>query len=309
MITSRSWSAWSCTVRLVMGSSAIDEAVEDLRVLLDQVDQAVSRFRPDSELARANASAGRPVVISRMCTDLVAAALDAADYTDGQVDPTIGAALIGWGYDRDIALLPEDRPAVDPALPGANWRDVRLDRGRGILMVPTGTALDLGATAKAATADRAAALLSQRYGGPVLVEIGGDLAIVGAPDSGWIVGVAESEDSKGQNVTLLSGGMATSTTTIRRWRCGDGYAHHIIDPVSASPTQGRWRTATVVASSALAANVASTASIVIGWPALGWLADQRLPARLIDRAGRVVTTPGWPAAADRSRHTTAAMAS
>ena len=157
---------------------------------------------------------------------------------------------------------------------------------RGILTVPPKTALDLGATAKAATADRAATLLSQRFGCPVLVEIGGDLAIAGgAPDDGWIVGVAEREGSEGQNVTLLSGGMATSTTTIRRWRCSDGYAHHIINPATGTPTVGRWRTATVVASSALAANVASTASIVLGWPALGWLADRQL--------ARAAGRPGW----------------
>ena len=294
MITSRSWTAWSCTVRLVIDSSSVDQASADLRVLLDQVDQAVSRFRPDSELMRANASGGRPIVVSRLCTDLVAAALDAADYTNGAVDPTIGADLIRCGYDRDIAQLLAAQPAADSPAQSATWRDVHLDRRRGILTVPPAIALDLGATAKAATADRAAALLSQRFDGPVLVELGGDLAIAGAPESGWIVGVAESEGSDGQNVTLLSGGMATSTTTIRRWRYGDDFAHHIIDPATGNPARGRWRTATVAASSALAANVASTASIVLGWPALGWLADRQLPARLVDQTGRVVTTPRWP---------------
>jgi thiamine biosynthesis lipoprotein len=296
MIASRSWRAWSCSVRLLIDSRAVDEAVGDLEILLDETDRAASRFRSDSELVRANRNAGRPVVISRLLTGLVASALDAAEHTQGAVDPTIGLDLERWGYDRDITLLPANRGRIEPAARTANWSDVRLDRDRGLLTVPRGTALDLGATAKAATADRAAKLLGERFGRPVLVEIGGDLAVADAPEDGWVIGVAEQEGNEGQTISLRAGGIATSTTTIRRWQCGDAQAHHIIDPVTGSPTRGRWRTATVVASSALAANVASTASIVLGWPALGWLADQQLPARLVDQVGRVVTAPGWPSA-------------
>src|ERR1700712_4794224 len=83
--------AWSCTVRLVMGNErGLDLATTDLVNLLARVEVAASRFRIDSELSRANALAGRPVPVSRLLTDLVGAALDAAARTDGAVDPTLG---------------------------------------------------------------------------------------------------------------------------------------------------------------------------------------------------------------------------
>jgi thiamine biosynthesis lipoprotein len=252
LITSRSWRAWSCSVRLLIDAKVMDQASADLVDLLAEVDRAASRFRLDSELTHANQCAVKPVPISRLLTSLVASSLAAADYTEGAVDATIGSALIRRGYNHDIALLPRAHDRVDPEPRVADGREVHLDRNRGILTVPVGVALDLGASAKAATADRAARLLSERSAVPVLAEIGGDLAVAGVPDNGWIVAVAEREGSDDQDVPSGSGGL--STTTIRRlWR-GDQRAHHIIDPASGCPAQedgGRRRLV------GLAANVAS----------------------------------------------------
>jgi thiamine biosynthesis lipoprotein len=295
VIAARSWTAWSSTVRLVVEGRCLSAAAADLASLLDEVDRAASRFRDDSELSAANRSAGAPVAVSRLLSDLVSDALAAAEQTQGIVDPTIGAALIGWGYDRDIAEL-ADTDQLPSARRSVSWCDVGLDRERGLLTVPRGAALDLGATAKAATADRAATALHARYGVAVLVELGGDLAVAGDPPGGWVIQVAEREGANGQAVALAAGGMATSTTTIRRWSRGGQPVHHIIDPRSGNPADGCWRTATVVAASALAANTASTAAIVLGQEASGWLAAQGLPARLVNQRGEIVTTSGWPAA-------------
>jgi len=164
----------------------------------------------------------------------------------------------------------------------------------GLLTVPVGTALDLGATAKAWTADRAAAELAARYGTGVLVELGGDLAVAGERPGGWIVRVAEREGAPGQNVTLERGGVCTSTTTIRTWRRGGRTVHHLLDPATGQPATGPWRTASVAAGSALAANTASTAAIVRGETAVEWLTTRGTAARLVGQDGAVVRTPGWP---------------
>src|SRR4051812_19772258 len=175
-------SAWSCTVRLVVEDDrALAPATADLHALLDRVDAAASRFRADSALSVANARAGRPTPVPRLLVELVTAALDAAADTDGAVDPTLGLAMQRIGYDRDITAVNADDPGPLPPLPSpGRWRSVRLHREAGLLTVPAGTALDLGATAKAWTADRAAAELAARYGTGVLVELGGDLAVAGS---------------------------------------------------------------------------------------------------------------------------------
>jgi FAD:protein FMN transferase len=112
--------------------------------------------------------------------------------------------------------------------------------------------------------------------------------------------VQASEDSNAtidedeETITIESGGIATSSTTVRRWTRGGVVLHHIIDPSTGLPVTGRWRTATVVAASCVDANIASTAAIVMGDSAITWLIANRLPARLVDHDGAVHRVSGWP---------------
>jgi thiamine biosynthesis lipoprotein len=301
---SRTFRAWSCTVRVAIADpSAADSAELDVAQLLSRVDREASRFRPDSALSIANLRAGRPTPIPRALASMVRAALDAAAATDGLVDPTIGRCVIDAGYDRDIRHVAPDGPARSLRRPQRTWRDVRLDREAGLLTVPAGTALDLGATAKAFTVDRAVAMLRKRYGTGVLVEIGGDLAVGGAeavaaidPSRvGWPILVAEREGGPAQRIVVYGGAVTTSTTTVRQWRRGGRPAHHIIDPRTGAPADGPWRTATVAAPCALAANIASTAAIVLGSAAPRWLARRGMAARLVARDGRIQAVGDWPA--------------
>lgn len=288
--------AWSCTVRLVVDNDRmLGAAAADLHTLLRRVDEAASRFRIDSALSRANAHAGRPVPVPRLLVDLVAAALRMAQHTDGAVDPTLGRSMAAIGYDRDISEIAPDGPNVTWRPQGAGtWRDVRLDQAMGLLTVPTRTALDLGATAKAYAADLAAATLAARYRTAVMVELGGDIAVAGERAGGWCVGVAEHEGGDRQLVVIGSGGLTTSTTTVRRWHRGGRPVHHIVDPRTALPADGPWRTATVAADDALHANAASTAAIVLGAEATGWLERHGYAARLVAQDGSVHCTSGWP---------------
>jgi FAD:protein FMN transferase len=289
--------AWSCTGRLVVEDPAVLPAASaDLDALLTSVDRVASRFRADSALSIANARAGRPTPVPRLLVDLVQAGLDAAELSGGAVDPTVGLALRRIGYDRDFADVDPDGPeSGSPPARGGAWQRVRLYRDEGLLTVPTGTVLDLGATAKAYVADRAATALSTRYRTAVMVELGGDVAVAGHRPDGWCIQVAEREGEDGQLVLLRYGGLTTSTTTVRRWTRGGVLMHHIVDPRTGSPAAGPWRTATVAAPCALAANVASTAAIVLGDEAVGWLEGRGIAARLVHRDGTVRRTEGWPA--------------
>ncbi len=289
--------AWSCTVRLAVDDARIlSPAAADLTTLLATVDSVASRFRPDSALSIANSRAGRPTPIPRLLVDLVGAALDAAAQTDGLVDPTVGLALNRIGYDRDIAAVAPDGLSVSFLAPVLGWRHVRLHREAGLLTVPVGTALDLGATAKAYVADHAAHALASRYGAAVMVELGGDLAVAGHRPTGWCINVAERESDDGQLILLRHGGLTTSSTTVRRWRRGGSEINHIVDPRTGAPADGPWRSVSVAAPCALAANVASTAAIIRGDGALDWLEARGLAARLVAVDGSLRTTADWPSA-------------
>ncbi len=228
MSASRTWTAWSCTVRLTVDDPAVlGAACGELKALMDRVDKAASRFRPDSELSIVNQRGGAMVPVSRLLVDLVDVSLVAASISGGAVDPTVGAAVIAAGYDDDIETVRRRLPppaAVPTTVPG--WQHVQLNRKLALLGVPEGAALDLGATAKAWTADRAALVLSKRHGCAVLVEIGGDLRAAGTPAKPWVITVAERAGDPAVAVTLAHGGLTTSTRTARSWATRTAPPHH-----------------------------------------------------------------------------------
>ena len=167
-----------------------------------------------------------------------------------------------------------------------------LDERRRRVRIPPGVRLDLGATAKALTADRAAAAIAAAAGCGVLVNLGGDIRVAGEPPGGgWCVGIAddvgpgEMPRRCAQSVVLSEGGLATSSTIVRSWRRGPATVHHILVPATGLPARTCWRTATVAAASCLDANAASTAAIIRGERAPGWLATLGLPARLVRHDG------------------------
>ena len=93
---------------------------------------------------------------------------------------------------------------------------------------------------------------------------------------------------------MTAGGLATSTTTVRRWRGPSGVTHHLIDPRTNCPVPGHVRTVTAAGRSSLAANVATTAALVLGTDAPAWLEARRVSARLVHADGTTSTTGSWP---------------
>jgi thiamine biosynthesis lipoprotein len=301
------WEALGTSAVLrVSDPGALDAARAAVEQELVAIDRACSRFRADSELSRVNARAGRWTRVSPLLIEALQVALRAAELTDGDVDPTVGLALELAGYDRDWGLLdpPVGQPDAAPAITlraRRGWQTVVLDRASSSLRMPAGVRLDLGATAKAWVADRAAAAAHRAGGCGALVGLGGDIATSGpAPDGGWRVRVTDDHRSDcsapGQTVSILGGGLATSSTVVRRWSHAGHTMHHIIDPRTGAPVRDTWRTVSVAAVNCTDANVAATAAIVRAKPGAEWLARQSLPARLVNWEGNVTTIGGWPAA-------------
>jgi FAD:protein FMN transferase len=303
--------------------AAVDGELADL-------DAQASRFRTDSEISAVHAAGAGNHRISEGLAEAIAIALAAAAWTGGLSDPTVGSALVGIGYDRDFAAIePSTAGSTPDAGPVAGWRAVRLNGND--LTVPAGVLLDLGATAKGLGADRAARAAYAVAGiGGVLVSLGGDVAVAGSPPAGgWPVLVADehrqvrqarnlgrpfgtppradrtaagpqltpsaaADPAVAQQIRLSRGGLATSSVTCRRWLRAGRIMHHIIDPRTGLPAGGPWRTVSVAAASCAEANAASTAAIVAGEDAVGWLTAAGLPARLVGHDGRVAYTGGWP---------------
>jgi thiamine biosynthesis lipoprotein ApbE len=296
-----------CSV-LVTEPGMLDAARHVLARQLAAIDLACSRFRPDSELSELNRSCGRRRAVSPLFAGALAAALRAAEITDGDVDPTCGGSLLRLGYDQDFAKLAADTsPLTEPPVAAPGWQCVDFDAELLSVRVPPGVVLDLGATAKAFAADVAADAIFEQTGAGVLVNLGGDIAVAGQPpDGGWRIGVDDGApvgDAVGngagrpgrqQCVAVEAGGVATSCPAVRGWRRGNQALHHIIEPGTGRPAELYWTSVSVAAATCVDANTASTASIVRGRRALAWLRSLKVAARLTRPDGVVVTTGGWP---------------
>ncbi|MGZ4380236.1 MAG: FAD:protein FMN transferase [Gaiellaceae bacterium] len=288
----------------VTDPGVLARAREVLERELEAIDLACSRFRSDSELVHLNAASGAEVAVSGLLLEAVRVALHAAEATGGLVDPTVGNTMRLAGYDRPMTVVRARdgrlfRPFFEPA---AGWRRIELDEPRRTVRAPRGVELDLGATAKALAADRAAAAAGKATGAGVLVSLGGDIAVAGeAPAGGWSIRIADDNaaplDGPGPAVSVCSGGLASSGTTVRRWATAGGELHHIVDPRTGRPTNSPWRTVTVAAASCVDANTASTAALVLGDSAPAWLDERRLPSRLVRLDGSVACVGAWPAEA------------
>jgi thiamine biosynthesis lipoprotein ApbE len=301
-------SALGVEIRLVVNRhSLLPAARELLDDELSQLDSACSRFRPDSELVRLQATPDTDVRITGLLAEALRVAVSAADATDGAVDPTLGGPICDLGYDRDFALLPVDGSPVTVvrAVTPGSWRQIRLDAGGSTARVPSGVRIDLGATAKAFGADRAANRIMDELGIGVLVAFGADIAVAGpAPDGGWPVRVLDARGTldpvpgtRAQTLALHAGGLATSSMLMHRWSRGGEMLHHLLDPLTGRPVGGPWQTITVAADTCLAANIASTAAMVAGEGALEQLTARGLPSRLVAMDGSVTRLGGWPEAA------------
>ena len=288
-------------VLLTTDPAALPEARAQLVFTLRAFDLACSRFRDDSELSHLNRSPGQAVPVGGILWDALKIALSAAAQTGGLVDPTVGRTMRLAGYDRTFLLVSRRNGQLFEASSelAGRYAEIELDEDARTVRLPPGVELDLGATAKAAAADCIASAVADLTGSGTLVSLGGDIAVAGEPlEGGWPVRIADDHrgplDQPGPTIAISSGGLATSSTTVRRWQTARGEAHHIVDPRTGRPATGPWRTTTVAAGSCVEANTLSTASIVLGHDAIDWLENHNLAARLVDRNGAVFHTGPWP---------------
>lgn len=268
-----------CHVAVLGGTEAdLDVAQAEIRAL----EGRWSRFLPDSDVGRLNAAGGAAVEVDASTRELVRRGVEGRTLTDGWFDPFLGREIIAAGYDRDIGRLPPPAPGGARLVPaiGEPLRlraPVVVDDDAGTIRLLDGAAFDPGGFGKGRAADLVGDRLLARGVSGALVNLGGDLRVVGAPPSGgWRIDVEdpfvpEPLDAGGgprrtaARVELHAGGLCTSSPLKRRWRTvGGSPAHHVIDPRNGRPGPVEVASVTVTAAEAWAAEVLATAVLLAG---------------------------------------------
>lgn len=268
------------------GEKALRRAVRDL----EETEQALSRFRQDSDLAVLNREGefrcdtldegGRTPAGWRLLT-AVRAATDAYEWSAGLLDPRVIDSLEAFGYGKALPL--EDVRSVTPTVAlepvdMGGW----IDEEQGAITLPRGVRLDLAGVGKALGIAWAAYRLAGHAG--LLVDVGGDVVALGCDEHCEPWKVAVWHDRIVGEFSGRSLAVATSTTALRAWKANGREAHHLIDPRTGAPSEGELRYATVAAPTILEADLAAKV-LIIGGEQMAEHLDGRFQAVFTDRYG------------------------
>jgi thiamine biosynthesis lipoprotein len=285
--------------RLAMGSqlrlaawtadeTAAVTAFEQVFREFDRLDSLLSVWKPGSDVVRMNEAAGRqPVAVSADTLAVLEAAAQASDWTDGKFDITFGALADIWKFDHDQDNTVPSQAAIEARLPFVDYRLVQVSRSRSATDRAAGTAfirkagarVHLGGIGKGYAVDRASAILRERGFGDFLIQSGGDLYVAGLNDgTPWKLGIADPRGTAGQTFATLelSDGTFSTSGDYERFFIKDGVRyHHLIDPDAGRPAAAT-RSVTIVADSAMLADVLSTGVFILG-PTAGMALIEKLP--------------------------------
>lgn len=272
---------------------AAHELAAACRGEVERLEQKYSRYRDDSVVSRVNRSAGDAAgaVVDRETASLLDYADTCHANSGGLFDVTSGILRRAWDFRSGRLPAPG---AVEALLPRVGWQRVRWERPRLVLPLP-GMEIDLGGYVKEYAADRLAELCRRLGARAGLVDLGGDLAIVGPHPDGrpWMVGIRDARDPQRalRGLPVERGGVATSGD-YERCMVVDGVRYgHILDPRTGWPVAG-WSSVTVVAERCLIAGTASTIALLQAEGAGAWLDALRLPHVRQHPDGRVVCRTG-----------------
>lgn len=260
---------------------------EQTRSLFEQMEQAFSRFRADSELVRVNCDRRTEVPVSHLFGAVLDVAVEIRIATDGLTDIGIGSVVADWGYDTTFDAVTELDAEPEVATDLA-WD---YDPARRVLSRRPGVRLDLGGVVKGWTADCAV-----DQGLAMVVSAGGDIRSK-HPDT--VVPIDDGEGAEAARIGLGWGALATSSSRRRRWRVAGSEVSHLMDPRTGSPVASPVATATAICEQAVWAEAAAKTVLMLGDEGLSW-AD-RTPwvrdAAVVWRDGTVYGTAGLEVAA------------
>ena len=280
---------------LLFGESrnAVTPTAEACGREIDRLERKYSRYRADSLASRINRSAGDAsgVEVDAETAALLDFAETAHQESEGLFDPTSGVLRRVWDFKS--GRLPEPE-ALEETCALVGWSKLHWERPRLILPL-AGMELDFGGFVKEYAADRVAELCRERGVTSGIIDLGGDLAVVGPHPSGepWLVGIRNPRNpgSAIARFALASGGLATSGD-YERCMIVEGQRHsHLLDPRTGRSHRTGPACVSVTAPHCLIAGATSTIAMLHDESkAPGFLARVGLPHLLITQSGEVQGT-------------------
>jgi FAD:protein FMN transferase len=266
---------------------------------MERLENLLSRFRPGSDIARLNHSAGGSLLkISPETMSLLSAASRISEITDGSFNPMIGPLMDLWNFKHAVHPPTAERIRECITEIGACWPTI--DPVRGLAGLPGRCqSLDLGGIAKGYAGDQCLEICKQHGIQSAFMNLGGNVATLGTRPDGlpWRVGIRHPRQA-GNLLGLVEVCSQSVVTSGDYERCFIDQAgrrwHHLLDPRSGYPAKSGLTSATVIAADGMVADALSTALFVSGLSSAGRIlsAFPAAEAVLVDERLRVFISSG-----------------
>ena len=272
--------------------------------ILNRVNREMSTYLPDSELSIINAAHSTdPILVSPSLMQVLEAAREISQLTQGAFDVTVGPLVNLWGFGPDQAFTVPTGEQVRRASALAGFEKLRLVPAASTLKKASGgVSIDLSAIAKGHGVDRVADYLDSLQLDDYLVEIGGEIRARGVnrEQAPWQSGIEQpAAGQRGVRKIIKLENMAMATSgDYRNFFEQDGIRYsHTIDPRTGRPVTHDLASVTVLHPSAMLADAWATGLLVLG-PAQGYATalENGLDAYFIvhhDKGFREKSTPGF----------------
>lgn len=251
-------------IQVVTGKWTKEEAEAKIHQAFEafqKVEQACSRFSPDSEVMKACQQIETPVQVSPFLFEPLKFALQLAEWTEGAFDPTVGRTMEKNGFNRHYLT----REIIEsPSADAVTYRDIILNEEDHTLCLRKPLVIDLGAVAKGFAIDLATNELKDFVG--FVVNAGGDLFAGGVNEQGqpWRIDIQHPQQKEQiiHTIEISNAAVCTSGSYERRSANKPGI-HHIIHPqLHQSPND--WLSCSIIAPFAMLADAFATAAFVLG---------------------------------------------
>lgn len=243
------------------------ELVKQAFTIMEDLEQTLSRFVENSEVAKINQQAGEWVKVSPTTLQLIELGIKIGEVSHGAFDITIGAVLDLWGFGSGLYHVPTEEELAE-ALATVDYTQVEVNHNTSEVRIPQGTILDLGGIAKGFVVDSGISLLRKGKVQRSIINAGGDISVIGRRPDGqpWRVGVQDPDlPSDIRWILPLDNNSVVTSGDYQRFFTKDGQRyHHILDPKTGYPARGL-RSVTIVGENGATSDALSTAVFVLGW--------------------------------------------
>lgn len=275
-----------CKFLLQGEASIVLNACQQAQAEVERIEKKFSRYQDDSLLQTINKNAGKT---STQIDSETAGLLNYAQFcfqeSDGLFDISSGILRNAWNFKSK--KIPSQK-TINTLLPLVNWTSIEWNKD-SIFLPKAGMEIDFGGFGKEYAADRAAEICQQLGIKHGLVDLGGDIRVIGDKEdqSGWAIGIRNPQDPNNaiSTIKVHEGALATSGNYERFMNVNDKHYCHILKASSGWPVN-HWASISILAPQCLVAGSLATLTMLAEQKGLSWLEEQEVPFLAIDVHGK-----------------------